>query len=157
MKKVFLGAMLAVAVTAFAQKDECNIHEVTPLLIRADSVKKVGGNELTETRKEKSGTYTVSQGGCDHYGVIFEFENIAARKGESPLKEAARLLRGVKLKSDKQYIRADLITLLEKNAGSPYTAGDTLPNPDHPDINVSVEEETTGKKRIVKVVYSQVL
>ena len=45
----------------------------------------------------------------------------------------------------------------EQNAKAPYTTGDTLPNPDHPDINISVEQETTAKKRTVRVIYSQVL
>ena len=158
MKRLFVVvAMLAMAMTGFAQEDECILGEITPLLEHSDSVKKTGKNELTETRKEKNVSYSVLQGGCAHYGVTFAFENVAARKGESLLKEAARLMHAVRLKEDKQYVAEDLIALLEKNANAPYTTGDTLPNPDHPDINISVEEETSGKKRTVKVIYSQVL
>jgi Fe-S cluster assembly iron-binding protein IscA len=146
------------AVTAFAQEDECILDAVTPLLERADSVKRTGKNEITEARKEKSVAYTVTQGGCAHYGVTFSFADWAPRKDESLLQEAARLMRGVKLKKDKQYLVEGIVRLLEANAKSKYTSGDTLPNPDHSDINVSVEgDKIGGYKRIVKVIYSQVL
>jgi hypothetical protein len=152
-------AIVAIGLSAgaYAQDDECILGEVTPLLERADGVKKTGKNELTEVRKEKTIAYTVTQGGCAHYGVTFAFADVRPRKGESLLAEAARLVRVVRLKKEKQYIGDDLIALLEKNASAPYMAGETLPNPEHPDINVSVEEETTGKKRALRVVYSQVL
>lgn len=156
MKKFVLGAVLATAIGAFAQ-DECVLGEVRPLLEHADSVKKAGKDEITETRKEKGGSYTVMQGGCAHYGVTFAFENGTPRKGEPLLKQAARLMHTVRLKKEHQYIADNLIALLEKNASAPYTAGDTLPNPDHPDINISVEEQQSGTKRVVRVIYSQVL
>ena len=155
MKTLVIVAFL-LAGAAYAQ-DECILDQVTPMLQRADSVKKTGKNEITESRKEKAFAYTVTQGGCAHYGVTFAFENVTPRTGEPLLKEAARLMRAVRLKKDKQYIAEDLIALLENNGNAPYSAGDTLPNPEHPDINMSVEEETSGKKRTVKVIYSQVL
>jgi len=158
MRRLFVGAaVLTMAMTLFAQEDGCILDQVTPMLERADSVKKTGKNEITESRKEKSVAYEVTQGGCAHYGVVFAFERVTARKGESLLQEAARLMRAVRLKKDKQYIAEDLIALLEKHANARYNPGDTLPNPDHPDINMSVEEETSGKKRTLRVIYSQVL
>lgn len=158
MKNVLVAAMMvAMAAPAFAQEDGCILDQVTPLLEHADGVKKTGRNEITETHKDKRISYTALQGGCAHYGVTFAFENVTARKDEPLLKEALRLMRAVRLKKAKQYIAEHLIAVIEQNAKAPYTAGDTLPNPDHPDINISVEQETTAKKRTVRVIYSQVL